>query len=110
MSIERLILRTLLVALHRFVLEALTQQRSQLGIAEFIDAGPVVDGLDDRRRLALEPVSDLLKRPALAINQRRVHELLGQRIDLLAVWVLRIDPVDLKAQRIPQAYSKRHSG
>ena len=74
-----LIIRALLVALHRLDLEALTQQRSQLRVSELVDVVPVVDGLDDLARLTFEAIGDLLKRPALAINQRRVHELFGWR-------------------------------
>jgi hypothetical protein len=43
MSIERLTLRTLLVALDRHDLDALAEDRSQLGIAELIDVSQAVD-------------------------------------------------------------------
>ena len=105
-----LTLRRLLVALRQLGLEALTQQRSQLGIAEFIDAGPVVGGLDNLARLAFEAICDLLERPALAILQGAVDERLGQRIDLLAVWIFRIDPVDLKPQRIGENFGAGIAG
>ena len=73
----------------------------KLGIGVFADACAIVIAMLDRlHRLAFEAICDLLKRPALAINQRRVHELLGQRIDLVPVWVFRIDPIDLKAKHI----------
>jgi hypothetical protein len=64
MSIERLILRTLLVVLDRHDLDALAQDRSQLGICELGHVTTIIvmmlDALND---LALKAICDLLKRP-----------------------------------------------
>jgi hypothetical protein len=70
------------VALNRHNLDTLTQDRSQLSIAEFVNVCPVVAGLDHLRRLAFEPVGDLLKCPALAINQRISNTRCEWRADL----------------------------
>jgi hypothetical protein len=77
-ELEWFIIRTLGVALDRYDLEVLVHDRGQLCVAVLANAGAIVIAMLDRlRRLAFEAVGDLLKRPALPIDQRRIREPLG---------------------------------
>ena len=78
-SIKRLTFRTLLLALNRHDANAPAQDRTQLGVAEFVNGAVVVDRrVDYLHGLAFEAIGDLLKRPSLLVFDRALDKLFGE--------------------------------
>jgi hypothetical protein len=102
LSVECPTLRTLLVALNRRDANTSAQDRGQLCVAEFVNGAVIVDRrVDYLHGLAFEAIGDLLEGPALLVHERTFDELLGEAVDFLAlVLVLRVDAVQLEAQRV----------
>jgi len=80
-SVQCGILGTLLVALSKRRANTPAQDRTQLGVAEFVYGAMVVDcRVDYLHWLAFEAIGDLLERPALLVLDRALDKLLwGQQ-------------------------------